>query len=638
MYRSIKILVSPGYERHLLGSETLYLEILQLPYDLECIPFGIYRTAYDVVSPTHHLGKGLVHHDFLFIARHTSRLHSHAHQGRKVLAHEIRRAAREQCLPALTMNHRTAISANGCAVGTGHRFHVGQSFEELISRVTRRFIIPVGIAYGYLLGIIPHILFQYILILRHHHTHQSTDECHACKLDKQQRTLPALLPLGIAAEHLRYGNTRKEPTRQHASHYKQQKHYRQRYPDTLRSQQGGELYNDRVFHKIAEVEHYQRHQQQCRHNDDTRFQQKHAENRATARTAAFMYAYRLGAVAQRGNGNQHIVQRRNEKNGKTKNAHDDTHPLHIIIIAVCITDGLHKSRVTVLFLIFCRAIFVYHGINTRIDNRFVGTGTETDKLYPTVSPAPRVVIPVAAPQGRHRDNRFRIDCGVLRQIGIDSLHRQVKLMVIIKRFPYGILLTEHFPCKAFTQENNILLHQVLFGIPVQDVDAHSTEEQRIGCNLPVIKTHASIVKRSRYHRRAQTYCRLHLFGEILQNSSCHGTAIPLLRLKLLSFHREYRPYLIQVIIILEASVKTLFICHAGEKQNTHRQSQSQRNDLDDIRTASPQQSLNYIIDLFHSVYRLLDIFSCFSYCRKRAKECTNLIINAYCISEEDKGV
>ena len=35
---------------------------------------------------------------------------------------------------------------------------------------------------------------------------------------------------------------------------------------------------------------------------------------------------------------------------------------------------------------------------------------------------------------------------------------------------------------------------------------------------------------------------------------------------------------------------------------------------------------------------LLDIFSCFSYCRKRAKECTNLIINAYCISEEDKGV
>ena len=211
-------------------------------------------------------------------------------------------------------------------------------------------------------------------------------------------------------------------------------------------------------------------------------------------------------------------------------------------------------------------------------------------------------------------------------------------MVIIKRFPYRILLTEHFPCKAFTQENNILLHQVLFGIAVQDVDAHSTEEQRIGCNLPVIKTHASIVKRSRYHRRAQTYCRLHLFGEVLQNGPCHGTAIPLLRLKLLSFHREYRPYLIQVIIILEASVKTLFICHAGEKQNTHRQSQSQRNDLDDIRTTSPQQSLNYIIDLFHSVYRLLDIFSCFLYCRKRAKECTNLIISIHLIIKEEKSV
>ena len=82
----------------------------------------------------------------------------------------------------------------------------------------------------------------------------------------------------------------------------------------------------------------------------------------------------------------------------------------------------------------------------------------------------------------------------------------------------------------------------------------------------------------------------------------------------------------------------MFICHEGEKQNTHRQPQSQRNDLGDIRNASPQQSLNYIIDLFHSVYRLLDIFSCFSYRRKRAKECTNLIINAYCISEEDKGV
>ncbi|EDO54481.1 hypothetical protein BACUNI_01957 [Bacteroides uniformis ATCC 8492] len=42
--------------------------------------------------------------------------------------------------------------------------------------------------------------------------------------------------------------------------------------------------------------------------------------------------------------------------------------------------------------------------------------------------------------------------------------------------------------------------------------------------------------------------------------------------------------------------------------------------------------------MFHSVYRLLDLFSCFSYCRKRAKECTNLIISAYRISEEDKGV
>ena len=92
------------------------------------------------------------------------------------------------------------------------------------------------------------------------------------------------------------------------------------------------------------------------------------------------------------------------------------------------------------------------------------------------------------------------------------------------------------------------------------------------------------------------------------------------------------------ILILEASVKTLFICHAGEKQNTHRQSQSQRNDLDDIRTTSPQQSLNYIIDLFHSVYRLLDIFSCFLYCRKRAKECTNLIISIHLIIKEEKSV
>ena len=100
-------------------------------------------------------------------------------------------------------------------------------------------------------------------------------------------------------------------------------------------------------------------------------------------------------------------------------------------------------------------------------------------------------------------------------------------MVIIKRFPYRILLTEHFPCKAFTQENNILLHQVLFGIPVQDVDTHSTEEQRIGCNLPVIKTHrASIVK------RADTIDVLKLTADSTslgssQNGPCHGTAIPL---------------------------------------------------------------------------------------------------------------
>lgn len=54
MYRSIKILVPTGYERHLLGSETLYLEILQLPYDLECIPFGIYRVS-DITVRKEHL-------------------------------------------------------------------------------------------------------------------------------------------------------------------------------------------------------------------------------------------------------------------------------------------------------------------------------------------------------------------------------------------------------------------------------------------------------------------------------------------------------------------------------------------------------------------------------------------------------
>ena len=34
----------------------------------------------------------------------------------------------------------------------------------------------------------------------------------------------------------------------------------------------------------------------------------------------------------------------------------------------------------------------------------------------------------------------------------------------------------------------------------------------------------------------------------------------------------------------------------------------------------------------------LDIFSCFLYCRKRAKECTNLIISIHLIIKEEKSV
>ena len=424
--------------------------------------------------------------------------------------------------------------------------------------------------------------------MHHHHAHQSADERHTRKLDGEQRPLPPLFALSVAVEHLRHGNAGKEPPWQHAAHHEQHRHYRYRHPDALRRKQHGKLRRSGVFHKVAEVEQQHRHQQQSTEDDNPCLQQEHPEHRAPTCTAALMHAHRLGAVRQRGDGDKHIVQRGNEEDGKAEDAHDARHAAHVLVVAVSIADGLYKGGVAECLLILCRAILFNHRVDALVHYRTIGTRTETDVLRPAVSTAPRIVSPIAAPCRGHRNHSLGMHRGILGDGGIRPPHGQGQLVVVAELLSDGAFVAKNLLCKTFTQEDDVGLHKVALRITAQYPDTHGAEEQRIGHHLQVVKTHITVVERLR--RRPPTYAAssLHLLGEVLENGSRHGTAVLFLRLVPLAISGEHRPHLIKVVIILKASVKTLFICHAGEKQNTHRQSQSQRNDLDDIRTASPQ--------------------------------------------------
>ena len=185
----------------------------------------------------HHICECFVHYNFIFRTGHAAGLERHAHHRRIILTHIVTSTCGEERIARFIANHRSAVSTDRSIIGTGNSLYIRKPLKKLESGVTLFFLIPISIGKRQPLRVIPHILVQYILILRHHHTHKSADECHTRKLDEKQRTFPPLLTLGVTAEYLRYGNTGKQSPRQHPAHYKQYADYRQRNPNALRSKQ-----------------------------------------------------------------------------------------------------------------------------------------------------------------------------------------------------------------------------------------------------------------------------------------------------------------------------------------------------------------------------------------------------------------
>ena len=299
MYRPREMLIIAGDERHLGFREIPYLEIFQHPrhFHLYSIVY-INGTPHGIVSPMHHIRKCFIYDYFIFRTRHTARLERHTHHCRIVLPHIVTGTCGKKHIARCVTNHRAAISADRRIVGTGHRLYIRKPFKEPESGITLFILVPIGIGKRHPLRIIPHILVQHILILHHHHAHQSANECHPCKLDEKQRTLPAFLPFGIAAEHLGYGNTGKQTSRQYSAHQKQYADHRQRNPDTFRSKQQRKFRRSGIFKELPEIQQHQSHQEQRRRNDNARFQKEHAEYLAAACPVAFMHAYRFGTVCK----------------------------------------------------------------------------------------------------------------------------------------------------------------------------------------------------------------------------------------------------------------------------------------------------------------------------------------------------
>lgn len=80
------------------------------------------------------------------------------------------------------LNHRSTITIDGMGIGTGHGLYIRQATEESQGIVLVFFIAEISIGYDNALRIVSQVFVQDIVVLQHHHIHQSADESYAGKL------------------------------------------------------------------------------------------------------------------------------------------------------------------------------------------------------------------------------------------------------------------------------------------------------------------------------------------------------------------------------------------------------------------------------------------------------------------------
>ena len=236
-------------------------EVVELTRHLEAASLHVDGTSQDLVAPVHPLGKGLVDDDFIVLLGHASLLEAKSHQFDIVLAHEVAEAGGKERLAVVSLNHRTAVAEGRGAVGAAHLLHVGQSLEELVGGLAL-LVTEGGVSQGHPLGTVTQVATHHIAVLGRHDAHHTTQEGHTSKLHEEQRPLPPLLALHVAAKHLRDGYRGKKTSGQHATHYEEEAYDQGRHPEPLGGKEQVERSRGDILHEIAEyIEQHGHHPQ-----------------------------------------------------------------------------------------------------------------------------------------------------------------------------------------------------------------------------------------------------------------------------------------------------------------------------------------------------------------------------------------
>ena len=436
------------------------------------------------------------------------------------------------------------------------------------------------------------------MVLHHHHAHQAADEGHARKLHEQQGAFPSLLALRVAAEHLRHRDARKEAARQYAPHQQEHAHRGGRHPQAAAFEEVRQLGGGRILHKVAEAPQQEEHDAQRQRHHHQRLQHEHAEDAFATGSAALVHTHHLGSSAQRGDGDEGVVQGGDEEDGQAQRQHDGEHAAHVVLLAEGVAQGLYIGRVAPA--VAGGQIFLGHLLHAGVEGFHIHPRAQAHVLIIGVAPLPRIVGLHGRPGGRQGDDGVGSHGRIVGQVGKGAPHGQVAFVVVADDLSDGFLAAEHPFGQALREIDDVRLLEVLHRVAAQHLDAHRLEEERVGAELALVEAVVAIVERPRGQIAARAGSPFHLLGEAFEDGARQRPHVHGLRLVLLIVQNEHGPHLVEAVVVAEARVVALLVGHAGKEQDAHGKSQAEGDDLEGDAPPPSEQGLDDVMDLSHA--------------------------------------
>ena len=446
---------------------------------------------------------------------------------------------------------------------------------------------------GYALGVPSAVALRQVDILNGHDQHHAQHKGRPRELDNKQRPLPSAAAGSIAAEHLRHRDAGKQQGGQASAHHKQHTQRQQRRIEIGRSKQCAERYASQFLHPVAEKKSQQSSQQEGQQYDHRRLQQKQAEDTPTARAAALVHTDGLGPPRQRGDGDEHVVERRDQQQRDAQKSHDGHHPPHLGQAEVRVAqrsevDGKLQSAVgRQVAGNVGRVAFVQPGGILRTAQAHVAV-----VVAPAVPSLPPLRIPADGGKGNHGLGTL-LKGSVRRYVAEDALDEQrhlVALNVVAHRLAKGTPVAKQAARTRLGEEDRIGAGQVL-RISLQHVQPQDGEEQGVahqGGELHLPFAQAVAVT----EERAADGASLHTVG--VQGSYRAGDGHQGVDRLLPLRQAVLQPaclHLIEPVGLVVEVVVTQFESDSREEKHRHQQPQGQRNNLDQVCAGLMGQSL-----------------------------------------------